>query len=50
MVIDFRKLNQKIANDKYPIPNISAISADMGDAQYFTTLDLKYGAYQIELA
>lgn len=50
MVIDFRKLNEKTVSDKYPIPNISAILANMGEAQYFTTLDLKSGFHQIELA
>jgi len=50
MVIDFRKLNQKTTDDNYPIPSISTILSNMGEAQYFTTLDLKSGFHQIELA
>jgi len=50
MVIDFRKLNQKTVSDKYPIPSISTILSNMGKAQFFTTLDLKSGFHQIELA
>jgi len=50
MVIDFRKLNQKTVSDKYPIPSISTILSYMGKAQFFTTLDLKSGFHQIELA
>jgi len=50
MVIDFRKLNQKTVSDKYPIPSISTILSNLGKAQFFTTLDLKSGFHQIELA
>jgi len=50
LVIDFRKLNKKTEDDKYPIPNISVILSNLGKAQYFTTLDLKSGVHQIELA
>ena len=50
MVIDFRKLNQKTIDDKYPIPNIVSILSNLGKAQYFTTLDLKSGFHQILLA
>ena len=50
MVIDFRKLNQKTTCDKYPIPSMSTILSNMGKAQYYTTLDLKSGFHQIELA
>ncbi|KAH8405452.1 hypothetical protein KR222_004535, partial [Zaprionus bogoriensis] len=47
MVIDFRKLNSKTIADKYPMPNISMILANLGPAKYFTTLDLKSGYHQI---
>ncbi|KAH8304894.1 hypothetical protein KR018_008500, partial [Drosophila ironensis] len=50
MVIDFRKLNSKTIADKYPMPNISMILANLGQAKYFTTLDLKSGYHQITLA
>lgn len=40
VVIDYRKLNQKTADDRYPLPNISEILDKLGRANYFTTLDL----------
>ncbi|KAH8307508.1 hypothetical protein KR018_012154, partial [Drosophila ironensis] len=50
MVIDFRKLNSKTIADKYPMPNISMILANLGQAKYFTTLDLNEASatYTIE--
>jgi len=50
LVIDFRKLNQKTVDDRYPIPTISTILSNMGESKFFTTLDLKSGFHQIELA
>ena len=50
LVIDFRKLNAVTIDDKYPIPNISVIISNLGKAKYFSTLDLKSGFHQIELA
>ncbi|KAH8318203.1 hypothetical protein KR067_011438, partial [Drosophila pandora] len=41
LVIDFRKLNEKTIPDKYPLPSIELILANLGKAKYFTTLDLK---------
>ena len=49
LVIDFQKLNAVTIDDKYPIPNISVILSNLGEAKYFTTLDLKSGFHQIEL-
>jgi len=43
LVIDFRKLNQKTVDDKYPIPSIWTILSNMGESKYFSTLDLKAG-------
>lgn len=50
LVIDFRKLNSKTISDKYPVPNVTMILSNLGKAKYFTTLDLKSGFHQIELA
>ena len=50
LVTDFRKLNKVTIDDKYPIPSIAMILANMGKAKYFTTLDLKSGFHQIELS
>lgn len=43
MVIDFRKLNEITTSDNYPIPNIQEILDKLGNAKYFTTLDLTSG-------
>lgn len=49
IVIDYRKLNDKTIEDKYPLPNIADILDKLGKAQYFTTLDLANGFHQIEM-
>ena len=49
LVVDFRKLNEKTIDDKYPIPNISDVLDKLGKCQYFTTLDLASGFYQVEM-
>lgn len=46
---DYRKLNEVIIDDKYPIPNIDEILEKLGRCQYFTTLDLAEGFHQIEI-
>lgn len=50
LVVDFRKINEVTIDDKYPIPNVTSILSNMGQSQYFSTLDLKSGFHQIELA
>lgn len=49
MVVDYRKLNSKTIDDKYPLPNISDILDKLGKSQYFSTLDLASGFHQIEM-
>lgn len=49
IVVDYRKLNDKTINDKYPIPNITSLLDKLGRCQYFTTLDLASGFHQIEM-
>lgn len=49
LVVDFRKLNEKTTDDKYPIPNISDVLDKLGKCQYFTTLDLASGFYQVQM-
>ncbi|KAH8415435.1 hypothetical protein KR222_001502, partial [Zaprionus bogoriensis] len=41
LVIDFRKLNERTIPDRYPMPSIPMILANLGKAKFFTTLDLK---------
>lgn len=49
VVIDYRKLNDKTIDDKYPMPQIEDILDHLGKSVYFTTLDLKSGFHQIEM-
>lgn len=49
IVIDYRKLNAITKDDRYPIPIIDDILDKLGRANYFTTLDLTKGFYQIEV-
>lgn len=50
IVVDFRKLNEKTIDDKYPIPNITDVLDKLGNCHYFTTLDLASGFYQVEMS
>lgn len=49
IVVDYRKVNEKTIDDRYPLPNISDILDKLGRCQYFTTLDLASGFHQIEM-
>ena len=50
MVIDYRKLNDVVQEDKYPIPDIDTILNGLGNKKIFSVLDLDSGYYQVELA
>jgi transposase InsO family protein len=50
MVIDYRNLNEKTIGDAYPLPNISDILDQLGNAKYFSVLDLASGFHQIPMA
>lgn len=49
IIIDNRKLNSVTISDRYPIPEIGEIIAQLGDNKYFSVLDLKSGFHQIPL-
>ncbi|KAL6420796.1 hypothetical protein ACFW04_013771 [Cataglyphis niger] len=49
VVIDFRKLNDLTIGDSFPLPNITDILDQLGNAKYFTTLDLASGYHQIPM-
>lgn len=49
VVVDYRKLNNQIQDDKFPLPNITEILDSLAGAIYFTHLDLFQGFYQISL-
>ena len=47
--IDFHRLNDVTVKDAYPIPRVDDTLAALGGAQFFSTLDLASGYWQIEL-
>lgn len=49
LVVDYRKLNEKTIDDRYPLPNITEILDKLGKCLYFSTLDLASGFHQIEV-
>lgn len=49
IVLDYRKINEKTVDDRYPIPNITDLLDKLGKRLYFSTIDLTSGFYQIEL-
>ena len=48
--IDLRKLNNRTVKDAYSLPRIESIIDSLGGAQIFSTLDLKAGYWQVEMA
>lgn len=40
LVIDYRKLNDIIISDAYPIPNVNEILNQLSNSKYISTLDL----------
>lgn len=49
LVIDYRRLNNKTTQDKFPIPNMDGLLDKLERCQYFTTLDLASGFHQIKM-
>lgn len=49
IVTDYRLLNEKTPQDKYPLPNMEDIFDKLGRARYFSALDLHSGFHQIML-
>jgi len=49
LVIDYRCLNEKLQDEKFPLANISDILDSLSGAIYFTTLDLNQGFYQLAI-
>lgn len=45
--VDFRKLNKITKLNSYPLPLIDDMLALLGNAKYFTSLDLKSGYWQV---
>lgn len=49
LVVDFRKLNEKIVNDKFPLTRLEDVLDKLGRAKYFSTLDMTSSFHQIDL-
>jgi hypothetical protein len=48
--VDYRALNDKTVKDSFPLPNINDCLDALAGTQYFSTLDMASGYYQIEIA
>ena len=48
-VVDYRKLKEKPAGNAYPLPDITEILDQLGQAKYFSCLDLTMGYNQINM-
>ena len=46
---DFRKLNAQTSKDIYPLPQVLDILDSLSQAQYFSSLDLASGYWQVEM-
>ena len=49
VVADYRRLNELIIVDNYPIPDITGILDQLREAMYVSNLDLKFAFYQVEI-
>ncbi|GFU02392.1 retrovirus-related Pol polyprotein from transposon 412 [Trichonephila clavipes] len=49
MCIDYRKLNQKLVKDKFPLPLIEDFLDTLQEAKVYSTLDLRNGFFHIDV-
>jgi hypothetical protein len=49
IVVDYRKLNEKTVGNAYLLPDIMEILHQLGQAKYFSCLDLAMGYHQIDM-
>ena len=50
LCIDYRNLNSKTRRDAFPMPRIDEALDALGNAKYFSTLDLTSGYWQVKVA
>lgn len=49
LCIDYRGVNKNLIPDRYPLPRIDDILDNLGNAKYFSVIDLKSGFHQIPI-
>ncbi|GFU73476.1 retrovirus-related Pol polyprotein from transposon 412 [Trichonephila clavipes] len=49
MCIDYRKLNQKLVKDKFPLPIIEDVLDTLQEAKVYSTLDLHNGFFHVDV-
>jgi hypothetical protein len=49
LVVDYRKLHETTVGNAYPLPDITEIRDQLGQAKYFPCLDLAMGYHQIDM-
>lgn len=49
LCVDFRKINEKIMKDCYPLPRIDDVLDALYNATIYTTLDLKNGFFHVDI-
>ncbi|GFY07742.1 hypothetical protein TNCV_4133391 [Trichonephila clavipes] len=49
MCIDYRKLNQKLVKDKFPLPIIEDVLDTLQEAKVYSTLDLRNGFFNVDV-
>ena len=47
MCVDFRDVNSRTKHDAYPLPRINVLMQKLGNAKYFTKIDLASGFHQV---
>ena len=50
LCVDYRKLNKVTIQDRFPMPNLADAVYSLHGVQYFTSLDLVKGYYQLKMA
>jgi hypothetical protein len=49
LVIDYRRVNEKMVGDSYPLPDATEILDQLGQSKYFSCIDMAMGYHQIEV-
>ena len=48
--VDYRAINKMTMKNSYPLPRVDGILDEIGQAQYFSVIDLRSGYHQIRIA